>query len=133
MLADVRTIFGDSIALHTKTVLERLCNGPDSGLDDDAPWADLRGKALGVRGLATMLKRYGVQSIRVKVDGLSLQGYRREHLWDAWQRYLLPRSAKMEPVEPGNGAPSPGERVTSGTYVTRPVSGADLKAVEIEL
>jgi hypothetical protein len=47
-----------------------------------------------------MLKRYAVSSIKVKVDGKSLQGYRREHLWDAWSRYLSPLPVPVEPVEP---------------------------------
>jgi Protein of unknown function (DUF3631) len=49
----------------------------------DAPWSELRGKPRGMRGLATLLKRYGVSPRKVKVGRISLQGYRREHLWDA--------------------------------------------------
>jgi hypothetical protein len=106
LLADIRTIFGNVEALHTRTILERLCDGQRYGLDDDAPWSDLHGKPLGERGLATMLKKYDVHSIKVKVAGDSLQGYRREHLWDAWQRYLPPSpkgAEPAEPVEPGPG------------------------------
>ncbi len=103
LLSDIRKIFakaGYPDALHTETILTRLCGGPDFCLDDDAPWNELHGKPLGVRGLASMLKPYGVTSLKVKVNGLSLQGYRREHLWDAWMRYLAPISAQVEPVEP---------------------------------
>jgi hypothetical protein len=101
LLSDLRTIFGEADALHTRTILERLADGQRCGLEADAPWADLHGKALGERGLASMLKKYDVQSIKVKVGGTSLQGYRREHLHDAWQRYLPALSPKeVEPVEP---------------------------------
>jgi hypothetical protein len=104
LLADLRTIFGEADALHTRTILDRLCKPDAHGLDADAPWADLHGKALGERGLATMLKKYDVHSIKVKVGGEALQGYRREHLHDAWQRYLPAHSPKQaEPVEPGAG------------------------------
>lgn len=102
LLQDLRIIFGDSIALHTATILARLCDGTQHGLDGDAPWAELHGRPLGVRGLASMLKKYGATSTKVKVEGLALQGYRRDDLWDAWVRYL-PVShvpAQAEPVEP---------------------------------
>jgi hypothetical protein len=100
LLSDLRIIFGDADALTTETIIARLCNGEAPGLDADAPWNELHGKPLGVRGLASMLKRYGVSSQKVKVEGRSLQGYRREHLWDAWTRYLSPVPARPEPVEP---------------------------------
>jgi hypothetical protein len=107
LLADLRTIFGDAPALHTKTILERLHQGDK--LDADAPWNDLHGKPLAERGLATMLKKFDINSIKVKVGGISLQGYRREHLWDAWQRYLpsTPLPKEAEPTEPREPQCSP--------------------------
>lgn len=100
LLGDLRTIFRDADALHTETILQRLCAGEAHGLDADAPWSELHGKPLGNRGLASMLKKYGVSSQKVTISGRSLQGYRREHLWDVWQRYLpLPRSGKAELAE----------------------------------
>jgi hypothetical protein len=100
LLSDIRKIFGDAIALHTATILERLCSGTTYTLEPDAPWNELHGRPLGERGLASMLKRYGVSSIKVKIDGRSLQGYRREALWDVWQRYLPPPPEQAEPAEP---------------------------------
>lgn len=96
LLADLKTVFGDATAMHTETILERLCNGDQYGLEADAPWGELHGKPLGVRGLASMLKRYAVHSTKVTVGGRSLQGYRREHLWDAWVRYLPSSPATPE-------------------------------------
>jgi hypothetical protein len=86
LLSDLRVIFGESIALHTETVIERLVSG--EGLEDDAPWADLHGRPIGKRTLASLLAKYNVRPLKVTVNGRSLQGYRREHLWDAWVRYL---------------------------------------------
>lgn len=100
LLADLRSVFGDTDALHTATILERLCNGQVYGLDADAPWGDLRGKPLNERSLASMLKRYDIHSMKVKVGGQALQGYRREHLHDAWERYLPHSPKEAEPVEP---------------------------------
>lgn len=126
LLGDLRTIWGDGEALPTETILTRLCQL------DEAPWGDLRGKPLDPRGLARRLKAYDVASVKVKVDGKSLQGYRREHLWDAWTRYLptpaasTPESAEpAEPEEPRRSqgvsevpdtreVPEPGRRVEPG-------------------
>jgi len=89
--------------MHTKSILEELIK-EDSKLDDDAPWADLRGNPINSRKLASLLKPYGIKSTKVNIDGASLQGYRREDLWDAWQRYLPPvdfgKAEPMEPAEP---------------------------------
>ena len=105
LLADLRTIFGDADALHTRTILDRLTDGQRYGLEADAPWSDLHGKPMNERGLASMLKKYDVHSTKVKIAGEALQGYRREHLHDAWVRYLPPLSPKeaepVEPMEPG--------------------------------
>ena len=78
----------------------------DGYLDADAPWSDMHGKPLAERGLASMLKRYDIHPQKMKVDGRALQGYRREHLHDAWQRYLPPSPKEAEPPEP----PEPGDR-----------------------
>lgn len=87
LLADIRSVFRDTDALYTTSILNRLIEGND--LDADAPWSDLRGKPLGVRRLATILREYGIRPVKVReLGGRALQGYRRTDLWDAWQRYL---------------------------------------------
>lgn len=100
LLGDLRKIFGDSTAMTTTAILESLCS-EDSVLEDDAPWANLRGNPIDSRGLARILKPYGIRSCKIKVEGRSLQGYRREDLWDSWQRYLpVELSVDVEPAEP---------------------------------
>ncbi|MGI8711577.1 MAG: DUF3631 domain-containing protein, partial [Acidimicrobiales bacterium] len=94
LLADLRTIFGDEDRLGTETVLERLY------ALEEAPWADLRGRPMDARGLARRLGNYEVASAQLKVDGHKVRGYRREDLWDAWQRYLAPDPAQAVPAVP---------------------------------
>lgn len=126
LLGDLRTIFGDALALHVKTIIERLIDGEHHGLEADAPWGDLRGNPLSKRALASMLSRYDVHPVKVTIGGISLQGYRREHLWDAWVRYL-PSSTSGEPELPelpelarGNGASgSSGSSGSSGNPAGR--------------
>lgn len=116
LLRDLRTIFRDHTALHTEKILADLHRGEDAGLEPDAPWADLHGKPINVRQLASMLKPYNVASLKVTVLGRSLQGYRREHLWDPWQRYLPPESAPPECLEfseSDSGQPSTGSSGSS--------------------
>jgi len=99
LLSDLRIIFGEEIALHTQTIIDRLATG--AGLEDDAPWGDLHGHPLGKRALASMLAKYNVRPTKVTVSGRTLQGYRREALWDAWVRYLpSPSSIPAEPELP---------------------------------
>lgn len=95
LLADLRDVFGDSGRLSSETILEAL------HAVDEAPWADLHGKALDARGLARRLRQYEVTPLKVKVDGKALKGYRREDLWDAWSRYLVPLPPQGELGEPG--------------------------------
>lgn len=83
LLADLRTIFGDEDSLATETILPRLHDLEDS------PWGELRGgKPLDARGLARRLRPYGVSRTVIRTGVGTAKGYRREDLWDAWQRYL---------------------------------------------
>jgi hypothetical protein len=100
LLADLKVIFGTADTMATEELLENLHAGESAGLDADAPWSDLHGKPISARQLASMLKPYGISSTKVKVRGAALQGYRREHLHDAWSRYLPSSPARAEPAEP---------------------------------
>lgn len=122
LLVDLRTVFSASDAMTTADILEEL-----QGLEE-APWGDLYGKPLQARGLARMLKPYEVSSTKVKVTGKSLQGYRREDLWEAWERYapLPTSSASAEPPEPPTDSaqvhvPDSFGQVPEGTETNRPV------------
>ena len=84
LLADLRDVFGDRDAMHGETILDELHK------IDEAPWADYFGHALNARDMARLLKPYGVASVQVKLAGEGRKGYRREHLYDPWQRYLPP-------------------------------------------
>lgn len=88
LLADLRTVFEDAEALHGATILDRLHRL------DEAPWADWYGRPLNARDLAKMLKPFGVSSLDVKEGGVNKKGYRREHLYDAWNRYLRPEQGE---------------------------------------
>jgi hypothetical protein len=84
LLADLQSTFGDAIAMATEDVLTALHAMKES------PWADLRGKPLNDRGLATRLRQYGVKSKQIRLGHRTLKGYVRADLHDAWKRYLPP-------------------------------------------
>jgi Protein of unknown function (DUF3631) len=112
LLADLRTIFGEADALYTQTVLERLHKGEDYGLEPDAPWPELHGKPLGERGLASMLKKYGISPVKVReAGGIARQGYRRTDLWDAWHRYLPLSHGEPEQAEQAEQAQQTGANI----------------------
>jgi hypothetical protein len=103
LLADLRTVFGDDrAALSTQDILTELHDM------EEAPWADLRGKPLNERGLASKLRNYGIKRKQIRVGEWTGKGYSREDLHDAWTRYL-PQDEKSETRETretneGNGA-----------------------------
>lgn len=107
LLADLRLIFQDRDVLSTNSILAMLCGMDPYKYDaqgevyiaEDAPWAELRGKPLDSRGLARMLRKYDVTSTKIRQGDKTLQGYRREDLWDAWQRYLSDTPAEVEQAE----------------------------------
>lgn len=82
LLSDLRTVFGDRDAMSTEEILTALHDL------DEAPWADLKGKPLAARGLASRLRQYEVHSKTVRIGESTPKGYTREDLHDPWARYL---------------------------------------------
>jgi hypothetical protein len=105
LLADLRTIFGDRDAMCTNDILVAL------HALEESPWADLKGKPLNPRGLATRLRQYGIARKKVRFGTETAWGYASSDLVDAWARYL-------SPVSPESG--------TSGTNAPEAAAEADL-------
>lgn len=55
---------------------------------EEAPWGDIRGKELDVRGLSRRLAKYGVKPKTVRVGDQTPKGYAATDLADPWSRYL---------------------------------------------
>ena len=107
LLVDLRAAFGDRDAMTTAAILEVL------HAIEEAPWGDLNGRTLDPRRLAATLRRYGVRSTKVRPpDGTPKQGYRREDLWDAWQRYLPEVPAEAE--HPEHASPAADSLLSDG-------------------
>ena len=61
LLQDCKTAFGDSDEMPSALLLGALTSMPE------APWADLKGKPLDPRGLATRLRQYGIAPKTLRV------------------------------------------------------------------
>jgi hypothetical protein len=84
LLADLRTVLGDSEALWTQTILTRL------HALDEAPWGDWYGHPLNPRDLGKLLRPYEIKSCQVRSGDANRHGYRRADFEDTWARYLPP-------------------------------------------
>lgn len=84
LLADIKRCFGEDGALPTKTLLERLLD------DEEAPWGDIKGRKLDPRGLAKMLRQFGIRSEGLRIGEVTPKGYKRGAFHDVWRRYLPP-------------------------------------------
>ena len=90
MLGDLKAVFDrrKKDSLFTVALLEEL------HAMDMAPWGELRlhrrdeAKPLNARGLARLLKPYGVRSGSVRDGDQTGKGYMRGCLEDSWERYL---------------------------------------------
>jgi hypothetical protein len=117
LLADLRTVFGKAPALWTASIIEQLTKL------DEAPWSDYYGQRITDRGVARLLRPYGVRSRDVKLGDVVRKGYRREDLYDAWQRYATPSAtsatsatSQVSPVADGSASETSateGNRLTS--------------------
>ena len=116
LLADMRKVFreaGDppsmSTANHGGSHGEAIL--PNLWAIEDSPWSEWRGKPLTPRGLANLLKRFGIAPGTIRLpDGSTPKGYKREALEPAWQRYL------------------PGDEGSASATTPQPASGKGLRA-----
>jgi Protein of unknown function (DUF3631) len=99
LLADLRTVFADHEQMATKVILRALVD------IEESPWGDLKGKAIDERGLARRLRQYGIKSRQIRVGDVTLKGYIRAELADAWLRYLSPSPDKSETSETSETVP----------------------------
>lgn len=80
------------------------------------PWPGMRaGQGIDPRGLASPLKKYGVESKTVRVGDGTAKGYARDHLIDPWERYC------SLTLERGNRRHMGNDEIVEGEHRTRDV------------
>jgi hypothetical protein len=112
LLSDLRDVFGDRESMHGKVILAALHE------IEESPWSDYFGRPLTARDLAKLLQPYGVRPVDVKIEDVNLKGYRRDHLWDAWSRYL------PAPHEASQGTATDATSATSQASEVHQVAGS---------
>ncbi|MCR9130707.1 MAG: DUF3631 domain-containing protein [Alphaproteobacteria bacterium] len=100
LLRDIKTCIEGNDRLASTALVDRLNALPE------APWADLKGKALNERRLAYHLKQYGIGPKVVRIGSQTVRGYERADFADAWARYLTtsPQNAQEETTHPKGAA-----------------------------
>ena len=68
----------------------------------ESAWADIYGKQLNERGLATRLRKYGVKPKVVRIGDAAPRGYAAANLDDAWKRYVLPARQEAQQTQQRN-------------------------------
>jgi hypothetical protein len=91
-------IFGDELAMSSEAMCKAL------NADDDLPFGAYgNGSGIAARGLAKLLKPYGIKSkdVWVDVDGekKSRKGYEADQFTDAWTRYAQKARSEEAPGE----------------------------------
>ena len=96
LLADCKTVFFGTTEklLSSSDLAEKLTKL------DEAPWGDLRGRALDTRGLARRLRPYDIRPHNVRIGAAVPKGYDRADFHDAWARYL-PDDTRPPSFPPG--------------------------------
>lgn len=83
LLADLRHVFERQDVLPTETILQEL------HMMDESPWADIKGKELNDRTLASKLRRFAIRPKVLRIGAATVRGYERSDFIDAWNRYLV--------------------------------------------
>jgi Protein of unknown function (DUF3631) len=116
LLRDIRGVF-DGDAMHGETIVGELRKL------DEAPWGDFYGRDFNQRDMAKLLAPYGVKSVDVKIGGVNKKGYRRDHLYDAWSRYLPPPGVSAASATSATALFSDGAEVAGSGQQALPATG----------
>ena len=108
LLSDLYDVFGGVEKLPTETILNKLHNIPESA------WADIHGKPLNDRGLATRLRKYGVKPKVFRMGDSTPRGYLAADLDDPWKRYVLPTRREAQQAQRRNTEESSSQSATPG-------------------
>ena len=95
LLVDIETVFANRRIDHIFSA--NLCLALNA--IEDAPWADLRGKAIDPNKLSWRLKAFGIKPKQVRVGENTKKGYAKEDFEDTWSRYIPAEGETGETAE----------------------------------
>jgi hypothetical protein len=110
LLSALLAIFENAEHVSTADITAKL------NTDETLPFGGYRkGAGIDGRGLARLLKPFGVRPRNIWIKTTAVKGYKSEDLTDSWDRYCAPKQAQptdnppvlgldpLEPLEPNNG------------------------------
>jgi hypothetical protein len=117
LLADIHYVFSENGAERYRTadLIDKLCE------IEESPWGDWYGKTITAQGVSKLLRPFRIRTMPVKVEGVTVRGYKVEQFSDAFHRVLgvtgvtgvTPGSESQNEVTKSNAVtPSPNQRVT---------------------
>jgi Protein of unknown function (DUF3631) len=120
-LADLRTVLDGADFMPTQQIIDALV------AIEDAPWSEYRaGRTLTPRGLAELLKPFGIEPKQSRHEGKAgVRGYHRQAFLDDWERYLLPISTS-DPLQVLQPVQDKGQRAIDDPLQTPLVADAEI-------
>ena len=103
LLQDMRAVFDGADRISSAEALEAL-----KALEE-RPWGEWsHGKGLTARGLANLLRPFGVSPDTIRTGDKTPKGYSRDQFEDAWKRYTPPNATdkRNTATEPDNTEPN---------------------------
>jgi putative DNA primase/helicase len=112
LLHDIYAAFGAGDNIFTKDLLKALT------ADTEKAWATFKhDRPLTDRGLAKLLKPFGVRSDTVRQGAEHNKGYRKADFLEVWERYAIPKST-IPPAQPTSQACQRDNADETGTSCT---------------
>jgi hypothetical protein len=112
LLKALKPLFGEAEALPTETVVKELNE------NEELPFGGYRkGAGIDSRGLARLLKPFGIRPKVIRAEEKTPRGYRRDQLTDAWNRYCAAPDKRATPK-----SPPAGDALSATTATTAPQS-----------
>jgi len=112
LLTDSRRAFEEKgeDRLGTSVLLEYLI------AVEEAPWGEWYGRPLTARGLAKLLKPFGIVPRTIRTGDETLKGYAAGEFHDAWSRYIPPLPVTASQIEIER------KKASHGTFISRVVT-----------
>ena len=119
LLVDCRKAFAGRTIVRTEELLTALKSDPE------APWATHGHNGLTARGLAKILKEFGIRSRQLMFSGTQLRGYEAASFADAWERYLpSDREGGVTSVKASESQVTPHDGADGGSSRDRTVASS---------
>jgi putative DNA primase/helicase len=131
LLMDIKSVLPAVGHMATVFLIDKLCRL------DDSPWEeynfsrwDAEKKKIHSRQIANLLGQFGLKSKTLNVAGTSKRGYQRDHLENAFNRYIPSCGAPIPDLNVTTQLPAPCKALSDSADVTSPTEVTDRNALK---